>query len=84
MSGLAYRKSVDGFLGLSADEAGDPDAARAVIIPFGLETSVTYGSGTAKGPDAILAASPNLEFFDEELWCEPFRRFGIATLETPE
>jgi agmatinase len=84
MSGLSYRKSVDGFLGLPADEAGDPDAARAVIIPFGLETSVTYGSGTAKGPDAILAASPNLEFFDEELWCEPFRRFGIATLDTPD
>jgi agmatinase len=84
MSGLSYRKSVDGFLGLSAGEAGDPDAARAVIIPFGLETSVTYGSGTAKGPDAIIDASPNLEFFDEELWCEPFRRFGIATLETPK
>jgi agmatinase len=83
MSGLSYRKSVDGFLGLSPDDAGEPDAARAVIIPFGLETSVTYGSGTAKGPDAIIDASPNLEFFDEELWCEPFRRFGIATLETP-
>jgi len=83
VSGLAFRKSRDGFLELSPDEAGDPDAARAVIIPFGLETSVTYGSGTAKGPGAIIAASPNLEFFDEDLWCEPFRRFGIATLETP-
>ncbi len=84
MSGLVFRRSEDGFLGLSSDEAGDPEAARAVIIPFGLETSVTYGSGTAKGPDAIINASPNLEFFDEDLWCEPFRRFGIATLVAPE
>lgn len=84
MSGLIYRKPEDGFLGLPAQEAGDPDAARAVIIPFGLETSVTYGSGTANGPEAIIAASPNLEFFDEDLWCEPFRKFGVATLTTPD
>lgn len=84
MSELRYRKSEEGFLGLSPEEAGDPHAAQAIVIPFGLESSVTYGSGTAKGPDAILAASPNLEFFDEELWCEPFRQFGVATLETPD
>lgn len=83
MTALRYRRPEDGFLGLDAAHAGDPDAARAVIIPFGLEASVTYGSGTAAGPEAIIGASPNLEFFDEELWCEPFRDFGIATLDTP-
>ncbi|MBX2806073.1 MAG: agmatinase [Hyphomicrobiales bacterium] len=84
MSGLSFRKPEEGFTGLPAKEASNPQSARAVIVPFGLETSVTYGSGTAKGPDAIIKASPNLEFFDEELWREPFRDFGIATLETPE
>lgn len=72
------------LLGLSPQDAGDPARARAVIIPFGLEASVSYGSGTAAGPEAIIAASPNLEFFDEELWCEPFRQFGIATIEAPQ
>jgi agmatinase len=83
MTGLRYRDQEDGFLGLDAADAGAAEAARAVIIPFGLEASVCYGGGAARGPEAIIAASPQLEFFDEELWCEPFRRFGIATLETP-
>jgi agmatinase len=84
MTQLRYRSPETGFLGLSRDEAGDPAAARAVIIPFGLEASVSYGGGTARGPEAIIAASPKLEFFDEALWCEPYREFGIATLEAPE
>lgn len=81
MTGLRYRDQQEGFLGLDAEDAGPAEAAKAVIIPFGLEASVCYGGGTGRGPEAIIAASPQLEFFDEELWCEPFRRFGIATLE---
>lgn len=81
MTQLRYRSPETGFLGLSSEEAGDPAAAGAVIIPFGLEASVSYGGGTAHGPEAIIAASPKLEFFDEKLWREPFRDFGIATLE---
>lgn len=80
---LRYRKSQDGFLGLPPEEAVEPAAAKAVVIPFGLEASVSYGSGTAAGPEAIIAASPQLEFFDEELWCEPLAAYGVATLETP-
>jgi agmatinase len=80
---LRYRDQGSGFLGLTEGEAGGAETARAIIIPFGLEASVCYGGGTARGPEAIIAASPQLEFFDEELWCEPFRQFGIATLETP-
>jgi agmatinase len=82
MAGLRYRKQEDGFLGLGpAQHPGEPEAAKAVIIPFGLEASVCYGGGTAAGPEAILAASPQLDYFLEELWCEPFRQYGIATLE---
>jgi len=62
----------------------DASAARAVVIPFGLEASVSYGGGTSRGPAAILAASQQLELFDEELWREPYREFGIATLREPE
>ncbi len=79
---LRYRKQEQGFLGLGPDERpGAPEDARAVIIPFGLEASVCFGGGTAAGPEAIIAASPQLDYFLEELWCEPFRQYGIGTLE---
>lgn len=80
---LRYRSSEAGFLGLPPAEAGSPEAARAVVIPFGLEATVCRGKGTGEGPEAILAASPHLDFFDEEFWFEPFRRFGVATLDAP-
>jgi agmatinase len=44
---------------LSADERGP--RARFHVIPMPLERTVSYGSGTAKGPKAILAASNELE-----------------------
>jgi agmatinase len=81
MATLDFRPQDMGFLGLPEEEAGSAAQARAVIIPFGLEATVSYGSGTAGGPEAMVAASPQLEFFDEALWAEPFRSFGIATLE---
>jgi agmatinase len=68
-----------GFLGLDKKDAASPDKAQAVVIPFGLETSVSYGGGTAKGPAAMLTASHQVELFDDEFWCEPFRQYGVAT-----
>jgi agmatinase len=45
--------------------------------PFG--RTVTYQTGTERGPDAILKASANLEWYDIELKTEPYRH-GIHTL----
>lgn len=45
---------------LSAAEQ-DPATARFRVIPVPLERTVSYGSGTGGGPDAILAASVELE-----------------------
>ena len=81
---LAFAAPADGFQDADRDGAARPQAARAVVIPFGLEASVSYGAGTAAGPAAILAASRQLELFDEELWREPYRDFGIATLVQPD
>lgn len=39
----------------------NPDTARFRVIPVPLERTVSYGAGTAGGPDAILAASAELE-----------------------
>jgi agmatinase len=73
-----------GFLGLEDQDAVSYAAARAVVIPFGFEASVSYGGGTNRGPQAILEASRQVELFDEQFWCEPFRRIGIVTLPAVE
>ena len=80
-NGFSFQKSLDGFLAIPEDEACAYEQARAVVVPFGLEASVSYGHGTAEGPSAIIKASHQVELFDEELWCEPVRDIGIITLE---
>jgi agmatinase len=80
---LDYLSPERGFLEPEREGATRPEAARAVIIPFGLEATVSYGSGTARGPAAILAASHQLELFDDELWREAYRDYGVATLAEP-
>ncbi len=71
----------DGFLGLSeAESAATAGKPGVTVVPFGLEASVTYGAGTSGGPQAIIAASHQVELFDEELWREPARDFDLTTL----
>ena len=77
---LDYLPGTESFLDHLRADADRPQDARAVVIPFGLEASVSYGSGTKAGPQAILSASQQLELFDEELWREPYRDYGIAAL----
>ena len=60
------------------------ELADVVVIPFGLERTVTFGKGTAKGPQRIIEVSPNLEYFDEELEKEIFRLVKISTLTEPK
>ena len=59
------------------------DAPLARVIPFGMEATVSYGGGTARGPAAIMAAGPQVELFDEELWCEPITRFRLEAADEP-
>jgi agmatinase len=50
------------FLGEELSEVENhPETARFHIIPCGLEKTVSYGTGTAKGPEAIIKASHQLE-----------------------
>ncbi|MFZ0240631.1 MAG: agmatinase [Desulfobacterales bacterium] len=56
--------------------------AAAVILPLPYEGGVSYGAGTAAAPAAVIAASHQLEFYDEVLKAEPFR-MGIATVLPP-
>lgn len=52
-------------------------------MPLPFEATTTYGQGTKRGPGAIIAASTQVEFYDEELNAEPCR-IGIATVRPPE
>jgi agmatinase len=68
----------DNFGGLS-EEDSLYEKARAVIFPIPLERTTTYEHGTRNGPAAILAASRNMELYDEELETEIYKHVGIAT-----
>jgi agmatinase len=80
---LDYLPAEESFLDPVRADADDPASARAVVIPFGLEASVSYGGGTAAGPAAILAASHQLELYDDELECEPYLGYGVAAVREP-
>jgi len=54
---------------------------KIVVVPFGLEKTVSYGKGTKNGPQEIIKASHQVELFDEELNKEPYREIGIQTLK---
>ena len=82
-AGMTYLAGSDSFLDPLRSDADKPADARAVVIPFGLEASVSYGGGTAGGPAAIMAASHQLELFDDELWREAYADYGIAALRPP-
>lgn len=71
----------EGFLGIENQYLNNINDAKVIVVPFGLENSVSYGGGTSKGPQAIINASHQVELFDEELWCEAYRQYGVATVE---
>lgn len=66
------------FLGADAPQAVAA-AARALILPLPFERTTSYGKGTAAGPAAILAASAQVELWDQELGLEP-ADYGVCTL----
>ena len=75
---MIYLPNKKGFLGIDNKFR---IKEKAVIIPFGLEKTVSYGSGTKNGPKEIIKASHQVELFDEELNCEPYKIIGIKTIK---
>jgi len=62
------------------EEHSQYETSRAVIFPVPLERTTSYEHGTRNGPTAILAASRNMELYDDELEVEPYKEIGIHTL----
>ena len=75
---MKYLSNKKGFLGIDNKVKINE---KVIIVPFGLEKTVSYGGGTSKGPNEIIKASHQVELFDEELKKEPFKKIGIKTLK---
>ena len=75
---MKYLSNKKGFLG--TDNKSN-NKEKVVIIPYGLEKTVSYGGGTSKGPKEIIKASHQVELFDEDLNKEPYKHIGIKTLK---
>ncbi|MFA6431904.1 MAG: agmatinase [Candidatus Margulisiibacteriota bacterium] len=56
------------------------DKSKFIVIPCPHEATTSYGKGTKNGPAAILAASQQIETFDEEVQFEPYKKYGVYTL----
>ena len=75
---MKYLSNKNGFLGI--DNKFDIKQ-KSIVIPFGLEKTVSYGGGTKYGPKEIIKASHQVELYDEELNCEPFKVVGVKTIK---
>jgi agmatinase len=75
---MKYLSQRNGFLGYDANQNIEP---KVIVVPFGLEKTVSYGSGTKNGPIEIIKASHQVELFDEELNKEPYKEIGIKTIK---
>jgi agmatinase len=56
------------------------ETSNIIILSAPYEKTVSYGGGTAKGPEAIINASHYVEFLDDEFFRELCFEKGIATL----
>ena len=75
---MEYLSQKKGFLGIDAIQKIEN---KVVVVPFGLEKTVSYGGGTKNAPKEIIKASHQVELYDEELNKEPYKDIGIKTIK---
>jgi agmatinase len=68
------------FLGIPN---GPIKKAKFIILPLPYDKTTSYIKGTARGPDAIIDASTQVETYDEELEQETYKISGIHTIDKP-
>ncbi|MBN1126797.1 MAG: arginase family protein, partial [Sedimentisphaerales bacterium] len=59
--------------GYFPEEYSNYTDSKVIILPVPYDETSTWIKGANAGPDAILDASPNLEFYDIETDSEVFR-----------
>jgi agmatinase len=68
------------FGGIAEEEFSSFEQSRVLVWPISYEGTVSYGTGTGRGAEAIIDASRNMELYDEETDAEVYK-LGIHTLE---
>ena len=81
--GPLYHAQLPFTFGALEQDAGSFDRAGAVILPVPFERTTSYVPGTKNGPREIIAASGQVELYDEELGRE-ICDVGIHTLPAME
>ena len=78
--GIPVYKGVPALpFGGAIEEILSYEAAAAVILPVPLDRTTSYVPGTRNGPGELLAASAQVELWDEELGADVHQR-GVFTL----
>ncbi|HOJ33443.1 MAG TPA: agmatinase [Candidatus Hydrogenedentes bacterium] len=76
---LSFLPTEQNFLGLPAEYSGED--ARVVVVAVPYESTSTYGRGSYLGPQAIIAASHEVELYDAVLAKETYLAVkGIGTI----
>ena len=73
---MKYFTNKKGFLGI---DNKFNFKEKVVVVPFGLEKTVSYGGGTKNGPKEIIKASHQVEKYDEELNSKSYKKISIKT-----
>lgn len=60
------------------------DDTDVIVLPVPYEQTVSYKPGTSRAPAAILAATAQLEYYDEDQRWSPFKHMGITVLPPVE
>ena len=68
------------FGGIAEEEFSSFEQSRVLVWPISYEGTVSYGTGTGRGAEAIIDASRNMELYDEETDAEVYK-LGIHTLD---
>ena len=70
----------EAFLAVPEPSLSDYKTSKFVIQQVPYEHTSSYLEGSANGPGAIVSASHFVEFYDEELDTETYKKCGISTL----
>jgi agmatinase len=68
------------FGGIEENEFSSFESSQVLIFPVSYEGTVSFGTGTGAGAQAIIDASRNMELYEEETDAEVYK-IGIHTLE---